>query len=179
MHRSITFLFSILLESLMITPFALTIPSLSSLIQTNYTVAPLLSINGHDLPLDYTPLPPPVCHFITNPPLTGLSAAKCGFLSGGLCSNLALRGPEARNRWIWSETSGCALGYYLPDNAAVPSEFECDHLVFEEIRDQCATDWRYNAGSINVNEYPDFSGDGTAVDPEKARYVMAPGRLTL
>lgn len=48
-----------------------------------------------------------------------------------------------------------------------------------EIREKCAGDSRWNAGSINVGEMPGFGGDGTAVVGGEARWVMAPERLTL
>lgn len=43
----------------------------------------------------------------------------------------------------------------------------------------CSTNSRFNAGGINVEEMPDFSGDGQAITEGELRYAMAPERLTL
>lgn len=45
--------------------------------------------------------------------MTALSNGKCALLAGKLCTDLALRGPEARDEWIWRDMSGCALGSYF------------------------------------------------------------------
>ncbi len=170
------FLLPILLESVLLTPFALTVPASDSLIQTNHTAAPLAIINTHNLHLGYAP---PVCYFLTDPPMTALSSSKCALLAGDVCADLEARGPEARGKWIWEEISGCALGYFLPDGAEVPHKYHCEYGIFDKIRRQCAGGWQYNAGAINVFELPDFGGDGSGMVEEWGRYLMAPERLTL
>ncbi len=173
------FLLPILLESVLLTPFALTVPASDSLVQINHTAAPLAIINTHNLHPAYTPLLPPVCYFLTDPPMTALSSSKCALLAGDVCADLESRGPEARGRWIWEEISGCALGYFLPDGAEVPRKGECEYQIFDQIRRECAGGSQYNAGAMNVFELPDFSGDGSGMVEEWGRYLMAPERLTL
>ena len=83
-----------------------------------------------------------------------------------------------RDKWIWRELPECALAYYLPPNAVVPTEYKCRTLIFGSLFEKCAVDSRYNAGSINVAELPDFSGDGRAIVQYEQRFLMAPERLT-
>lgn len=165
MQKQNIFLLFIAFDSLLITPFALTVPSFFPL--------------THNFHGNLTAPPPPVCYLITDPPMTDLSSLKCAFLAEDTCSDLASRGPKARDTWIWDEVSGCALGYYLPNGAPVPSRFECEYQIYDQIRMKCATDGRYNAGSANVFDMPDFGGDGSGVDRSMGRYLMAPERLTL
>ena len=173
MHKPNTLLISTLLESLLITPFALTIPSLDSLIPTSNTAAPIPNTNRPNSHLNVTALLPE-CYFVTEPPMGAFSRVKCAFLAEDTCSNLSSRGPEARGTWIWSEISGCALGYYLPHRAPVPSQHECEYGIFQPIRFECATDGRYNVGSLNVEQLPDFGSDGTGVLPRVGRYLWRP-----
>ena len=172
MQRPSIFLLSTLLDWLLVMPFALTVPRILSLTQTNHTTAPLLSINGHNIQLNIG-LPPPRCHSITDPFMTPFSISKCAFLAEETCSEFALHGPKGRDIWVWSQISGCALGYYIPDNAILPTKFTCEYLIFEKIRTMCGTDARYNAGSINVEQLPSSSEDGTALVPGAGRYLMA------
>ena len=179
MYRQKVFVLAILLESLMNTAIALTIPTLNSLTQKNDTGTSLIRLSGHSLNLNVTVPLPPVCYFVTDPPMTALSSSKCAFLGEHACTHMILVGPSTRNKWIWSEVSGCALGFYLPQAAAVPSLFDCEIRIFEKMRSECATDWRYNAGAINLFELPDFNQDGTAMVEDEGRFMMAPERLTL
>lgn len=96
-----------------------------------------------------------------------------------MCEKLVSRGPEAHDKWIWEETSGCALGYYIPEGGNKPNMWQCEERIFGEMRRQCASNWIYNAGGINVLDLPDFSSDGTAVLEDVARFMMATERLTL
>lgn len=179
MHRPSIPFPSILLAWLPLTSFGLNIPFLDLINQSNHTATPLLTINGHHH-LNFTNLPLPMCYFITDPPMSTLSNLKCSFLADDFCSELASPVPKLRDRWVWAEISGCALGYYFPQEAILPTHFTCEHLIFDVIRRKCATDPRYNAGSINVGQLPDFGGDGTDLGlPYAGRYLMAPERLTL
>ena len=181
MHQRGVFLLPLLLGSLLTTSFALTIPSLSLIAQENLTAAPILGVTGHNTHLNVTNLGilPPVCYFIPDSPMAILSSLKCAFLAGDVCEDLAGRGPEARDKWIWWEVSGCALGYYIPFGANKPNLRQCEDLIFREMRDQCASNWIYNAGAINVLDLPDFGSDGTAVWYDTGRFIMASERLTL
>lgn len=178
MRRSSLLFPFILLASLPLTSFGLTVPSLDLIDQSNYTAAPLLSITGHHQ-LKVTNIPPSICYFITDPPMSTLSDLKCSFLAEDFCAQLGSPVPKPRNKWVWAEISGCALGYYFPTESILPNQFTCEHRIFSMIRRQCATDPQYNAGAINVGQLPDFGGDGTEVYPYQGRYLMAPERLTL
>lgn len=83
-----------------------------------------------------------------------------------------------RDKWIWTELPGCSLGYYLPEETIVPFLGQCE-ASFGDIVELCSTNSRFNAGGINVEEMPDFSGNGRAVVEGRLRYAMAPERLTL
>ena len=61
----------------------------------------------------------------------------------------------------------------------IPSKAVCDEYIFDAIVQLCATNSRFNAGSINVEHMPDFSGDGLPHTQGYPRYVMAAERLTL
>ena len=178
MHRLSTLFLSILLALQPIFSVGLTIPSLDLINQSNYTAAPPLSINNHHQ-LNVTNLPRPICYFITDPPMSTLSNLKCSFLAEDFCTELASPVPKPRDKWVWAEISGCALGYYFPHEAILPTHFTCESVIFGMIRRECATDPQYNAGSINVGQLPDFSQDGSELFPYQGRYLMAPERLTL
>ena len=88
-------------------------------------------------------------------------------------------GDSERDKWVWEVVSGCALGFYLPQEAPVPTLWECENIIFDKMRLGCANDWRYNAGGINIFELPDFSQDGSAMVEDQGMFMMAPERLTL
>ena len=177
MHRP-NILFLSIFALLPLTSFSLTIPFLDLISQRNHTTTSPLTINNHHH-LNLTDLPSPDCYFITDPPMSTLSNLKCSFLAEDFCTELASTGPKARNSWVWAEISGCALGYYFPPEAILPNLYTCERRIFGAIRGTCATDPRYNAGSMNVGRLPDFGDDGTELVPHAGRYLMAPERLTL
>lgn len=177
MHRLIIPFLSILLALLPIPSSSLTISSLDLIDQSNHTADPLLRITAHQN-LNITNLPPPICYFITDPPMSTLSNLKCSFLVDDICSSFTSPDRIPRDRWIWAEISGCAMGYYFPRESILPTHFTCE-VIFGRIRRECATEVQYNAGGINVGQLPDFSHDGTELFPYQGRYLMAPERLTL
>ena len=181
MYQRGVFLLPLLLGSLLTTSFALTIPSLTLIAQENLTAAPNLGVTGHNTHLNVTNLGifPPVCYYISDPPMSLLSSAKCAFIADDVCEKLVSEGPEAHDKWIWWEVSGCALGYYIPNGGARPNLSQCEITIFGQLRHQCASNWIYNGGGINVLELPDFNSDGSAVLDDTARFMMAPERLTL
>ena len=181
MYQLGVFLLPLLLGLLLTTSFALTIPSLTLIAQENVTAAPILGVTGHNTHLNVTNLGifPPVCYYISDPPMALLSGMKCAFITEDVCEKLVSEGPEAHDKWIWWEVSGCALGYYIPTGGARPNLSQCENTIFGELRHQCASSWIYNGGGINVLELPDFSSDGSAVLDDTARFMMAPERLTL
>ena len=181
MYQRGLILLPLLLGSLLTTSFALTIPSLTLIAQENVTVAPMLGMTGHNTRHNVTNLGifPPVCYYISDPPMALLSGMKCAFITEDVCQKLVSEGPEAHDKWIWWEVSGCALGYYIPTGGARPNLPQCENAIFGALRHRCASSWIYNGGGINVQELPDFGSDGSAVLDDTARFMMAPERLTL
>lgn len=112
--------------------------------------------------------------------MVGLNPTNCKICIPIVCKKLTSPHPEQliRDKWFWAELPGCSLGYYLPEEALVPSAGQCER-TFAAIVEPCSTNSRFNAGGINVEEMPDFSGDGSVVVERRLRYVMAPERLTL
>ena len=112
--------------------------------------------------------------------MLGLNPTNCEILILIICTRITSRPPGqlVRDKWIWSELPGCALGYYLPDQVAVPHIGECGRL-FDDIVELCSRDSRFNAGGFNVAEMPDFSQQGHAYREGELMYAMAPERLTL
>ena len=120
------------------------------------------------------------CHRITEPSMPGLNPTNCEYITQNLCRRFQL-GPvliDDRDKWHWFELPGCALAFYLSTTAQSPGLQGCLRIM-GEIREKCATNSRYNAGTSNVKTLPDFTGDGQAVDNWEARFIMAPERLTL
>ncbi|KAM0804846.1 hypothetical protein BDR22DRAFT_555620 [Usnea florida] len=174
-------LLPLLLGSLLTTSSALTIPSLNLIAQENMTAAPMLDMSSHNTHLNETNLGifPPVCYYISAPPMPLLSSLKCAFITDAVCQNLVSQGPSAHDKWIWWEVSGCALGYYIPTGGARPNLSQCQKTIFGEMRQRCGSSWMYNGAGINVVDLPDFGDDGSAVLEDTARFMMAPERLTL
>ena len=89
--------------------------------------------------------------------------------------------PPQRDQWVWSDplprTQSCALGWYLPATATAPRHLKCKYTL-QTIVYQCAMEQEFNAGGINVETVPNLTGDGTAVEVDKVRYMMAPVQLT-
>lgn len=161
-------LLPILSLALSSTPLNLLTLSTTTTDATNLTLPPPLTA------------PSPTCLKITEPSMVGLNPTNCEICTQIICIKLTQPRPEQlrRDKWIWAELEGCSLGYYLPDEALVPSSGQCTG-TFEAIVQTCSTDSRFNAGVVNVRDLPDFSGDGRAVEEGKLRYAMAPERLTL
>lgn len=111
--------------------------------------------------------------------MVGLDPSNCDVVIGIICHQLGPAPEElVRDRWIWAELPGCALGYYLPARAWAADRGHCER-TFEAVVGLCASDSRWNAGGVNVEVMPDFSGDGRAEREGRMRYAMAPERLTL
>lgn len=160
-------LLSFFLESLTISSFA-----------SNSPPANLISLSNNNLTL--TNIFDPECVKITEPPMVGLNPTMCHVVLQIICNRLTGPPPErlVRDKWIWTELVGCSLGYYLPEGTIVPYLHQCQNRVLQ-ILELCSTNSRFNAGGINVQEMPDFSGDGQAFVAGAMRYAMAPERLTL
>lgn len=130
----------------------------------------------HTLGVSYEP----ECHRIDDPPMTGLNPSHCEMASDIICQHLGSRPPV--NQWVWVEQPGCALGFWMPDFAwIVPSYWVVPSYkrIYSRIIDKCVYDSRFNAGTVNVAYLPDSSQNGTAIEGDKAMFLMAPGRLTL
>jgi len=124
------------------------------------------------------------CVKITEPPQIGLNPTMCEAAVPIACGKLNFPQPErlVRDKWIWIEMPGCALGYYLPAEpmpGRIPSKAQCEENIFGAIVEKCGTNSRFNAGNINVDDMPSFSGDGLPLTPGYPRYVMAAERMTL
>ena len=126
----------------------------------------------------------PRCRTATRPPpdpLPNLHPTVCESLIPIVCSWVT-PGPDHlayRDRWIWANKEGCALGYYSPQAAELPEEVECQFLIYKALVDKCAFDSRFNAGGINVGEMPGLGIAGTAAEDDSAnRYFFASMPLT-
>ncbi|KAI4287438.1 MAG: hypothetical protein L6R35_003299 [Caloplaca aegaea] len=88
------------------------------------------------------------------------------------------------DRWVWSDVSGCALGFWLPsgDNfsepAFAPDFNRCMEGIFTPLMDYCSDPAWNTVGSVNVKVLPDSEQNGEAVDPYYPSYIMAPEPLT-
>jgi len=111
----------------------------------------------------------------------GLHPTYCSTAINIICQKLTENDPRilARDKWVWTELPGCALGYYLPSETSpmlIPSSAECEVGIFLEMVEKCAYDSRFNVGSINVAELPSAEGKGTAQTGGDGvlRYALAP-----
>ena len=140
----------------------------------------LITLPTTNLTLTSAPNSEAQCVRITNPPMVGLKPTDCEAVMSTLCQRLAFWEPDQLRRdvWLWTELPGCALGYYLPTITIPPSWGQC-HNAFQQIVELCSTDSKYNAGSLNVAEMPDFSGSGRPITEGETMWAMAPERLTL
>lgn len=116
------------------------------------------------------------CHRITEPSMPGLNPTNCELAAFALCRDMKPQ-TAPRDRWVWNEQVGCATGYYISDEFFY-TVFLCE-ASFKEIIATCATDSRFNAGSLNVQVLPDFTQAGEAQLENQPMYIMAPERLTL
>ncbi|KAG7009352.1 hypothetical protein G7Y79_00003g012200 [Physcia stellaris] len=90
------------------------------------------------------------CTRITTPGTPGLEPTNCELISDRTCLRISLTRPSlVHNKWIWDEMPGCALGYYFPSNAYIPTREECSYAA-EKLIEECILDSRFNAGSLNV-----------------------------
>lgn len=83
-----------------------------------------------------------------------------------------------RNKWVWTEEPGCAMGWYFAREARLPTFTACV-AIHEGMVERCARDSHFNAAKVNVEVMPDFGEDGKAVVEDRGMFVMAPERLTL
>ena len=184
-RSSISFLL-FTLGSLTIKCTALTLPTLTSFTQLNLTTTP-----SHDLgpatikhQTNITEFLSPFCELIPySTPGPTINRGTCAILAKLLCNHLVTHGSAFRNEWTWTSASGCHLGYYLPNEAILPSQWSCEELSFGSIIRTCAKPGerdlakRFNAGTINVDEMPGEESAGTAIDDEQGRYLMVPRPL--
>ena len=112
----------------------------------------------------------------------GLSPVWCTDGIHLVCEKLTGNPPQhlIRDKWLWTKYPGCALGYYLPEEAGdllIPTYAECTVGIYLEMIEKCGYDSRFNVGSINVDVLPSPEGAGTAQTAEALRYAMAPVAL--
>ena len=116
------------------------------------------------------------CLKIRSPPLPALDPTVCTNSITLVCNKLTF--PHAtRDAWIWIVETGCALGYFLPTGAEVPSKVECEQDIFTAMVEDCGTRSQYNVGTINVEELPDLGGPGYPLTEGYPRYLLAPKRF--
>ena len=119
----------------------------------------------------------PQCHRINNPGMPGLNPTNCVLASDILCQYLRPDHSQPSGEWIWVEQPGCAVAFYRP--AVAYYEFRSCNRVFSVLIETCASNSRFNAGSMNVLILPNFEQDGRAKDEMRNMYLLAPERLTL
>ena len=121
----------------------------------------------------------PQCHYL--PGTEGLQPTNCPYAVEISCRAIKTITPTTirRNKWIWTETEGCAVAYYIPQgrNVRVPKAEECAEIMGGMI-EKCAFNSSVNAASENVAVMPDWGDDGVAEVAYEAMYIMAPERLT-
>lgn len=123
----------------------------------------------------------PQCHRIDSPPMTSLSPTSCELASQIICQRFASQTTTqlVRDRWIWTEVPGCAVAYWLPEDALVPDPVACQVRNIGAILEKWAYGSRDNAGTINVDNLPDFGKDERPIVEHMMMYLMTPERLTL
>ena len=123
----------------------------------------------------------PTCHRLAG--TEGLQPSHCSYAvevsCGAINKTSEPANPIRRNKWIWTETPGCAVAYYVPQGSGVrvPKAPECTEIMTGLI-DKCAFNSSVNAGSENVAVMPDWSHDGVEELVDEAMYILAPERLT-
>ena len=166
--------------------------SLSFLVVVSHALTPSSNNDNPSLSLlNLTADPPIHCLRLTDPPdLPELHTASCldqAIVSA--CTNLLPPPPypgpplppPPRDQWVWSDplprSQSCALGWYLPEMVTAPRHLKCKYML-QIIVHQCAPPFEFNPGGINVETIPSVTGEGTAIDTDGVRYMMAPVQLT-
>ena len=151
---------------------------LEPLVASSLSVPPPLSLSLPDrftLPQNLSVASDVLCHRINEPPMMGLNPSNCETASEILCQHYGSLPP--RQQWRWIEQPGCAVAFWRAEGV-MPSAGFCTR-IWAQIIEKCAYDSRYNAGSENVAELPDFSQDGRPKSTSKTMWLFAPERLTL
>lgn len=154
-------------SSLALNPFPTHPLTLTNLTPTNLTLPSLRAMVPH-------------CTRITDPPMTGLKPTVCENIVPIHCRRMDALPVEVitRNKWVWTEEEGCAMGWYFSRAARLPTFGACE-AIHEGMVARCATNSNFNAGMVNVEVLPDFGQDGKALAEDRGMFVMAPERLTL
>jgi len=120
------------------------------------------------------------CVRITDPPMTGLKPTVCENVALIQCQRLDEIPVQAitRNKWFWTEEPGCAMGWYFPRDARIPTLGACE-LIYEAMVERCARDSKFNGATTNVADLPNFGDDGKAMSEDRGMFIMAPERMTL
>ena len=122
--------------------------------------------------------PQPRCVRIINQPMIDLRPIFCEVVAMMQCIGLFSTRDLIRNQWHWTEQPGCAMGWYFPDGAHIPSYRECEKNIYWNIIGRCAMHSQFNGGTINVRVLPSFNSDGQAAFVEQGMYIISPERLT-
>lgn len=170
----------LLLRALPTSSLAMDTTTPSSLSQDQNT-APNTTLPFRLQPYNLTETYNAECARVTSPQLPELNPSRCLDAIPIICFELTQTPPShvQRQRWIWVETPGCALAYYVPvtSGGVLPSPEECETDIYGLIIERCAFRPQYNVGSINVAQLPKNDDPGLPITEEYLRYLMAPGRL--
>ena len=123
--------------------------------------------------------PQPVCVRIIDQPMIGLRPTVCELVAMMQCTGLFSVPDLIRSQWHWTEQPGCAVGWYFPAGARIPSFRECEQSIYWRIILRCARHSQFNGGTINVKVLPNFESDGQATFRMQGMYIVSPERLTL
>jgi hypothetical protein len=154
------------------------LPFLASSFVLNPALSNHLTLTNLTLPLLRAMVPH--CVRITDPPMTGLKPTVCENIVSIHCRIMDEIPVEVigRNKWIWTEEPGCAMGWYFPRHARLPTLGSCE-AIHEGMVERCARDSSFNGAAVNVAELPNFGDDGKVLSEDRGMFIMAPERMTL
>ena len=104
--------------------------------------------------------------------------------------------PYTQNKWIWFNTQGCSMGYWLPGPyqgtnsagqkvtvkpARITDEGGCEIEIFESMFDVCFDSDEYDMATVNLAELPSVTGTGAPAPggsaPGYPSYIIAPQQV--
>ena len=130
---------------------------------------------------------------------TNFDPNDCLALIPSVCARMTDDTPSApytQNKWIWFNTLGCSIGYWLPGpyqgtNSAgqtvtvkpsrITDEVGCVAGIFESMFEVCFVSDKYDMATVNLAELPTETGTGVAAAGGSAQgypsYIMAPQQV--
>ena len=119
------------------------------------------------------------CHHVDAPDIHIFVPSDCQKLAKATCISIGVTQPHRfmRDKWFWTELDGCAVGYFIPSGAYLPSRSSCS-VILEEIISKCIWASDFNAGSNNVLLLPAImEEDGIPLDWHHPMYLISPWKL--